>query len=76
MVEVNNSHRGPLLIIAGSDDHTVPASSSRSSYKRYHTSSAVTEFKEFEGRGHSLTLDGGWSEIADYVLTWMSQKGL
>jgi pimeloyl-ACP methyl ester carboxylesterase len=76
MVEVNNGHRGPLLIIAGENDHTVPASSSRSSYKRYHKSSAVTEFKEFPGRGHSLTLDDGWSEIADYVLEWLGQKGL
>jgi alpha-beta hydrolase superfamily lysophospholipase len=76
MVEVGNSHRGPLLIIAASDDHTVPASSSRSSYKRYHASPAVTEFKEFDGRGHALTLDKGWTEVADYIIDWIAQKGL
>jgi pimeloyl-ACP methyl ester carboxylesterase len=76
MVEVNNTHRGPLLVIAASDDHTVPASSTRASYKRYHKSSAVTELHEFEGRGHSLTLDHGWTEVADHVLGWLSQKGL
>ena len=76
MVEVNNSHRGPLLIIAASGDHTVPASSSRSSYKRYAKSSAVTDLKEFDGRGHSLTLDKGWTDVADYVLGWLTGKGL
>jgi len=76
MVEVNNSHRGPLLIVAASADHTVPASSSRSSYKRYAKSSAVTELKEFDGRGHSLTLDKGWTDVADYVLDWLAGKGL
>jgi alpha-beta hydrolase superfamily lysophospholipase len=76
MVEVNNGHRGPLLIIAAAEDHTVPASSSRASFKRYHKSSAVTEFEEFAGRGHSLTLDHGWAEIADHVLAWLAEKGL
>jgi len=75
MVEVNNAHRGPLLIIAATDDHTVPASSSRASFKRYHKSPAVTEIVEF-GRGHSLTLDHGWEEVADHVLGWLEQKGL
>jgi pimeloyl-ACP methyl ester carboxylesterase len=76
MVEVGNSHRGPLLVVAASDDHTVPASSSRASYRRYHSSTAVTELKELEGRGHSLTLDHGWAEVADVVLGWLHQKGL
>jgi alpha-beta hydrolase superfamily lysophospholipase len=76
MVEVGNSHRGPLLIVGASADHTVPASSSRSSYQRYRSSSAVTEYQEFDGRGHSLTLDKGWPEVADRVLEWLGQKGL
>ena len=75
MVEVNNAHRGPLLIVAANGDHTVPASSSRSSYRRYRKSAAVTELMEFD-RGHSLTLDTGWTEIADYVLDWLARKGL
>jgi pimeloyl-ACP methyl ester carboxylesterase len=75
MVEVANAHRGPLLIIAATADHTVPASSSRASFKRYQKSSAGTELVEFD-RGHSLTLDHGWEEIADHVLGWLEQKGL
>lgn len=74
-VEVENAHRGPLLIVAATSDHTVPASSSRASFKRYHNSTAVTEIVEFE-RGHSLTLDHGWEELADHVLGWLRQKGL
>jgi alpha-beta hydrolase superfamily lysophospholipase len=76
MVEVNNGHRGPLLIIAASEDHTVPASSSKASFKRYDKSASVTEFREFAGRGHSITLDHGWEEVADAVLAWIAEKGL
>jgi alpha-beta hydrolase superfamily lysophospholipase len=76
MVEVGNGHRGPLLIIAAAEDHTVPASSSRASFKRYAKSAAVTDFEEFPGRGHSLTLDHGWEEVADHVLGWLREKGL
>jgi alpha-beta hydrolase superfamily lysophospholipase len=76
MVEVNNGHRGPLLIIAATEDHTVPASSSRASYRRYRRSSAVTELQELEGRGHSLTLDHGWTEVADLILEWLARQGL
>jgi alpha-beta hydrolase superfamily lysophospholipase len=39
-------------------------------------SSAVTELKEFPGRGHSLTIDSGWQTLADYILGWLQAKGL
>jgi len=48
----------------------------RSALKAYRKSSAVTEFKEFPGRGHSLTIDSGWRELADYILGWLNGKGL
>ena len=48
----------------------------RSTLKQYRDSSAVTELKQFQGRGHSLTIDSGWKEIADAVLTWLRQQGL
>jgi hypothetical protein len=48
----------------------------RSTFKQYRDSTAVTELKQFEGRGHSLTVDSGWKEIADSVLAWLKAQGL
>jgi non-heme chloroperoxidase len=73
-VNVGNATRGPLLLIAGSDDHTVPPVMVRSALRRYHTSGAVTDFREYPDRGHSLILDHGWRDIADFCLTWLRDK--
>src|SRR5579862_8993856 len=75
-VATGNPSRGPLLITAGGKDHTVPATVSRQAAKLYRHSPAVTERKEFPDRGPSLTIDGGWREIADAVLDWLSGHGL
>jgi pimeloyl-ACP methyl ester carboxylesterase len=74
-VNAANSRRGPLLLIAGGADHTVPPLLVRSALRVYQNSAAVTELKEFAGRGHSLTVDSGWWEIAEYCLTWLRGKG-
>jgi pimeloyl-ACP methyl ester carboxylesterase len=63
-VDTDNSTRGPLLLISGLEDHTVPDVLTRSTLKQYRDSTAVTELKQFEGRGHSLTVDAGWKDIA------------
>ncbi|UQX88277.1 alpha/beta hydrolase [Jatrophihabitans telluris] len=73
-VNVKNSARGPLLIISGTQDHTVPDAVSKAAYKLYRHSSAVTEFKQFD-RGHSLTVDHGWREIAQAGLDWLKSQG-
>lgn len=75
-VDTDNSSRGPLLLISGLEDHTVPDVVTRSTLKQYRSSTAVTELKQFEGRGHSLTIDTGWRDVADAVLAWLSDKGL
>jgi non-heme chloroperoxidase len=75
-VNTANATRGPLLITAGGKDHTVPAAISRSTLKLYRKSAAVTELKEFPGRGHSLALDSGWREVADAVLAWLGAHSL
>jgi non-heme chloroperoxidase len=75
-VNVANATRGPLLLIAGAEDNTVPPVLVRSALKTYHQSPAVTEFKEFAGRGHSLTIDSGWRELAEYCLAWLQGKRL
>lgn len=75
-VNVKNATRGPLLLISGTADNTVPPVMVQSTLRRYSKSGAVTEFKEFANRGHSLTIDSGWQEIAEYILSWLRGKGL
>jgi alpha-beta hydrolase superfamily lysophospholipase len=65
-----------LLLISGTADHTVPDVVTRSTLKQYRDSAAVTELKQFQGRGHSLTIDSGWKEVADAVLAWLKTNGL
>ena len=75
-VKVENATRGPLLLISGAEDNTVPPVLVRSTLRAYRKSSAVTDLKEFPNRGHSLTIDGGWQELAEYILSWLNAKGL
>jgi pimeloyl-ACP methyl ester carboxylesterase len=70
-VDTGNSDRGPLLLIAGGSDHTVPASITRQTRRLYGQSTAVTDYMEFTGRGHSLALDSGWREVGDAALSWV-----
>ena len=60
-----NEDRGPLLLIAGGQDHTVPEVITKATAKQYRHSTAVTDLIEFPDRGHSLTIDSGWREVAD-----------
>src|SRR3954453_20976168 len=60
--------RGPMLIISGEKDHTVPWAIANSSYKKQKRNEAVTEITEMKGRGHALTIDNGWREVADTAL--------
>jgi pimeloyl-ACP methyl ester carboxylesterase len=61
----------PLLMIAGGDDHIMPAALNRKNFKRYAASSSVTDFKEFPGRNHYTIIAGpGWEEITEYAVTW------
>ncbi len=75
-VDRKSSTRGPLLITAGGKDHTVPATISRQTQKLYRKSSAVTDLRTFPDRGHSLTIDSGWREIAESVLGWLGQRSI
>ncbi len=75
-VDTRNATRGPLLITGGGKDHTVPRAISKSTLKLYGKSSAVTDYKEFPDRGHSLTIDSGWRDVADAALAWLRQHSL
>ncbi|CAN5564338.1 alpha/beta fold hydrolase [soil metagenome] len=74
-IDVRNSTRGPLLITGGTADHTVPFVSAKAAFNLYRKSEAVTDFHEFAGRGHSLTIDHGWRDVADTSLAWMAHRG-
>ena len=68
-VKSKNPDRGPLLIISGEQDHTVPPAIATASYKKQkRNKKGVTEFTSMPGRGHSLTIDHGWREVADTAL--------
>jgi non-heme chloroperoxidase len=74
-VNTANTSRGPLLITGGEKDHIAPPILGKASAKKYN-SSVITEFKLFEGRGHSLASDHGWKEVAEYSLAWLNKNGL
>jgi non-heme chloroperoxidase len=68
-----NPNRGPLLIIDGEKDHTVPWAIANASYKRQRHNQAVTEITKVPDRGHSLTIDSGWREVADTALRFVQR---
>jgi pimeloyl-ACP methyl ester carboxylesterase len=75
-VDVDNAGRGPLLLIMGGKDHTVPEAVTRATLKQYRHSEATTDLLELADRAHSLTIDHGWSEVADTCLSWLKSQGL
>jgi pimeloyl-ACP methyl ester carboxylesterase len=70
-VDTKNPDRGPLLIMDGEVDHTVPWSIANASYKRQKRNPGVTEIVKVAGRGHALTIDSGWREVADIALAFV-----
>jgi non-heme chloroperoxidase len=72
-VDTKHPERGPLLIIEGESDHTVPWSLANAAFKRQSRNSAQTEIKKIPGRGHSLTIDSGWREVADPALAFIQR---
>jgi len=75
-VNTDNSGRGPLLLVMGGQDHTVPEVITKATLKQYRHSDAVTELAEFADRGHSLIIDSGWREVAGGCLSWLAKQGL
>jgi hypothetical protein len=72
-VDSKNPDRGPLLIISGEKDHTVPWAISNASFKKQRRNEAVTEIKEIPNRGQPLTIDSGWREVADTALAFIKR---
>jgi pimeloyl-ACP methyl ester carboxylesterase len=72
-VDPKNPQRGPLLIIDGEKDHTVPWAIANGAYKRQRHNEAVTEIVKIPNRGHSLTIDSGWQEVAKTALDFVKR---
>jgi non-heme chloroperoxidase len=72
-VDTKNPDRGPLLVISGEKDHTVPHAIAHASFKRQEHNPGVTEFAELPNRGHALVIDSGWREVADTALAFVQR---
>jgi pimeloyl-ACP methyl ester carboxylesterase len=72
-VDTKNPDRGPLLIIDGEKDHTVPWAIANAAYKLQRRNPGVTEITKIPNRGHSLTIDSGWREVAQTALTFVKR---
>lgn len=72
-VDTGNPERGPMLIISGEKDNTVPRSISEAAYHQQQKNADVTEFVEIPGRGHALTIDSGWRDVAETSLKFVQR---
>jgi pimeloyl-ACP methyl ester carboxylesterase len=72
-VNTKNPERGPLLIISADADHTVPWAVANASYKKEQKNAGVTEIVKMEARGHALTIDHGWQEVAKTALAFVKR---
>src|SRR3954463_15310060 len=71
--DTKNPDRGPLLIIDGEKDHTVPWAIANAAYKNQRRNEGVTEIEKIPNRGHSLTIDSGWREVAERALAFVKR---
>lgn len=75
-VDLRHSHRGPLLLTLGGQDHAVPPAVSRATYQLHaKKSDAVTDLVEFPAADHSLVVNSDWRQVADAALTWLGKQG-
>jgi hypothetical protein len=72
-VDTTNPERGPLLILDGEKDNTVPWAIANASYRRQKRNPGVTEIQKMPNRGHALTIDSGWKEVADTALAFVQR---
>ncbi len=70
-VDSKNPDRGPLLIVSGEQDHTVPWAIANASFKKEKANRGVTEIVSIRGRGHALTIDASWREVCETALRFV-----
>ena len=71
--DARNPERGPMLVVGGEQDHTVPWAITRGAYRRQQANRDVTEVLRLPGKGHSLVVDAGWADVADPVLAFLGR---
>jgi non-heme chloroperoxidase len=72
-VDSMNPERGPMLIVSADSDHTVPWAIANAAYHKQQRNPGVTEIVKMEGRGHSLTIDAGWREVAEKAIEFIKR---
>ena len=72
-VDSTNPKRGPMLIVSADSDHTVPWAIANAAYKKQKRNKGVTEIVKIPNRGHALTIDSGWQEVADMALAFIQR---
>ena len=72
-VDTANPDRGPLLIIEGEKDNTVPWAIANASFRKQKRNPGVTEIEKIPGRGHALVVDSGWQEVAETALAFVKR---
>jgi non-heme chloroperoxidase len=72
-VDTKNPERGPMLLVSGDNDNTVPWAIMEASFKLQSRNPGITELVRIPGRGHSLTIDSGWKEVADESLAFVTK---
>jgi esterase/lipase len=72
-VDTKNPERGPMLVISSDSDHTVPWAIANAAYKKEKSNEGVTEIVRMPGRGHALTIDAGWREVAEKALEFVKR---
>jgi len=72
-VDSSNPERGPMLIVSADSDHTVPWAISNAAFHIQQHNPGVTEIVKMEGRGHSLTIDAGWRDVAEKALEFVKR---
>ncbi|HJZ74133.1 MAG TPA: alpha/beta fold hydrolase [Vicinamibacterales bacterium] len=70
-VDTTNINRGPLLIVSADQDHTVPVTVANAAFQQQQNNIGVTEIVEMHDRGHALTIDNGWRDVADVSLAFV-----
>ena len=73
-VDTKNPDRGPLLLVSGAEDNTSPWAIVSASYDRQKHNPGLTQILSIPGRGHSLTIDHGWKDVADETLHFVVEN--
>jgi pimeloyl-ACP methyl ester carboxylesterase len=68
------SPHAPLLLIAGSEDHIIPASLNMKNFRRYADKGSITTFREFPGRTHFIIGQDNWQEVAQFINGWLTEN--